>query len=277
MFVLALRPLTRSDRCDGCSKDYSGKTACDALAFEKLNMRTMLNFSRANPSEQPLSLLINQLIERAEPPSENRRQYLGASAMGSSCLRKIQFDWMCDAQFPARRKDIFDRGHWGEDLSRQHFIAAGFEFAPPEQLAFSAVDGLFRGHADGILIGGPTIPALKYPCIWKHRTLKAKGWKAIDRDGLVDLYAPYLGQVALYQAYLNLPNAALFTVLNADTCERLHFPVLFDAALAQAMTDRAVTIIEATKAGELLPRIAADPEDWRCKMCGHHDRCWGLS
>jgi hypothetical protein len=232
------------------------------------------NFNRANLSERPINTLLNQLIEQAVPPRENYRQYLGASAIGSDCLRRVQFDWMVDAQFPARTLDIFERGHFFEDLSRQHLIAAGFKFASPEQLKFEAVDGLFRGHADGVLIDGPPIPALRYPCLWEHKCLGAKGWRAVERDGLTGLYAVYAGQVAIYQAYLDLPNAALFTVVNADTCERLHFLVPFDAQLAQATSDRAVTIIEATRAGELLSRISEDPDDWRCKMCGHKERCW---
>jgi hypothetical protein len=88
-----------------------------------------INLNRANLSERPINQEINSLIEQADPPGENFRQYLGASAMGSECLRKIQFDWMCDAQFPARIRDIFDRGHWGEDLSREHMVGAGFKFA----------------------------------------------------------------------------------------------------------------------------------------------------
>ncbi len=84
----------------------------------------------------------------------------------------------------------------------------------------------------------------------------------------------YADQVAVYQAYLDLPNAALFTVLNADTCERLHFLVPFDAHLAQKASDRAVMIIQATRAGELLDRITANPDDWRCRMCSHRERCW---
>jgi hypothetical protein len=237
---------------------------------------TALDFNTAKLSERPINDLINQLIEQAEPPRENYRQYLGASSMGSECLRRTQYDWMWDPVLSARTKDIFDRGHWGEDLSRQHFVAAGFQFAPPKRLAFVAADGLFRGHADGILIAGPPIPALKYPAIWEHKTLKAKGWKAIERDGLTGLYAPYAGQVALYQAYLDCTNAALFTVLNADTCERLHFLVPFDAQLAQLTSDRAVTIIQATRAGELLSRISEDSEDWRCRMCSHRERCWAV-
>jgi len=237
-------------------------------------MSMSLNFNRANLSDRPINTLINQLIEQATPPRENYRQYLGASSIGSECLRKVQYDWMVDAEFPARTLDIFERGHFFEDVSRQHLIAAGFKFAPPEQLRFEAVAGLFRGHADGVLTDGPPIPALRYPCLWEHKCLGAKGWRAVERDGLTGLYAVYAGQVAIYQAYLDLPNAALFTVVNADTCDRLHFLVPFDAQLAQATSDRAVAIIEATRAGELLARISEDPDDWRCKMCGHRERCW---
>jgi hypothetical protein len=110
-----------------------------------------LDFNRSNLSDRPINKLVNDLIEGAEPLSENYRQYLGASAIGSECLRKVQYDWMCDPQFPGRIKDIFERGHFFEDVTRQHLIAAGFRFAPPERLAFQAVGGLFRGHADGIL------------------------------------------------------------------------------------------------------------------------------
>jgi hypothetical protein len=83
--------------------------------------------------------------------------------------------------------------------------------------------------------------------------------------------------VAIYQAYLDLVNPALLSVVNADTCERLHFLVPFDAQVAQVTSDRAVAVIEATRAGELLPRITEDPEDWRCRMCSHRERCWRQS
>jgi hypothetical protein len=169
---------------------------------------------------------------------------------------------------------IFARGHFFEDVTRRHLIAAGFSFAPTERLAFKAADGLFRGHADGILIAGTRLPGLFYPCLWECKCLNAKGWRTIERDGLAGLYAVYAGQVAIYQAYLDLVNPALFSVVNADTAERLHFLVPFDAQLAQLTSDRAVAVIEATRAGELLPRITEDREDWRCKLCSHRERCW---
>jgi hypothetical protein len=244
------------------------------MKFGKLVMSIALDFNRSNFADRPINTLINELIEQTEPPSPNYRQYLGASSIGDECLRKIQFQWMCDPVFPARIKDIFARGHFFEDVTRKHLIAAGFKFAPPEQLEFKAADGLFRGHADGILVGGPQLPALRYPCLWEAKCLKAKGFKAIERDGLTGLYGIYAAQVAIYQAYLNVTNPALFTVVNADTCERLHFFVPFDAQLAQVTSDRAVAVIEATRAGELLPRITENKDDWRCRACSFRSHCW---
>jgi hypothetical protein len=177
---------------------------------------------------------------------------------------------MCDPKFPGRIKDIFARGHFFEDVTRQHLIAAGFKFAPPERLQFQAAEGMLRGHADGILIAGPNLPGFRYPCIWEHKCLGAKGWKAIERNGLTGLYEKYAAQVAIYQAYLDCTNPALFSVVNADTCERLHFPVPFDAELAQRFSDRAVTVIEATRAGEQLPRITEDPAS---KSAHEHQLC----
>jgi hypothetical protein len=235
----------------------------------------MLDLNRAILSAKPINQQINDLIEASEPPTPNTRQYLGASDIGSDCLRKIQYNWFCDPKFPSRTRDIFARGNFFEGLSRNHFIAAGFKFASKVRLGFKAVGGLFRGHADGILVAGPKVEGLIYPAIFEHKALGAKGWRTVERDGLVGLYEVYAGQVALYQAYLDVTNPALFSVTNADTCERLNFMVPFDPVLAQRMSDRAVMVIEATRAGELLPRVTEKPDDWRCLMCAHFIRCWG--
>ena len=159
---------------------------------------------------------------------------------------------------------------------RRHLAAAGFKFAPPEALAFSAADGALRGHADGVIIHGPGLPGayMIFPAIWEHKALSAKGWREVERDGLEKKYPQYLAQVSLYQAYLDITNPALFSITNADTCEWLHFLVPFNAELAQLWSDRAVSIIEATRASVLLPRAYDDPENWSCRMCSHRERCW---
>jgi hypothetical protein len=235
-----------------------------------------LDFNRANLSAAPISLAINELIEHAEPSEDNVRQYLGASSIGSECLRRVQYDWMCDPAHVSQARDIFRRGHLFEALTREHLKRAGFVFAPEEQLAFSAADGLFRGHADGIVTAGPAMPGVGYPCVWEHKALGDKGWKALERDGLEKAYPHYAAQTWLYQAYLDVTNhPAIFTAVNANTMERLHLLHAFNAERAQAWSDRAVMIIEASRAGELLARLTQDPNDWRCKACSHRERCWG--
>ena len=131
--------------------------------------------------------------------------------------------------------------HYFEAQSRERLIAAGFKFARPDVLGFSAVNGALRGNADGIIIAGPDLPGtyLIYPLLWEHKAINARNWKALERDGLEKTLPQYAAQVSLYQAYLDITNPALFTALNADTCERLHFLVPFNAERAQLWSDRA--------------------------------------
>jgi hypothetical protein len=239
----------------------------------------MLNLNNASLSLEPVNVALNDAIERAAATTaELPRPYLGASIIGHGCARRCQYDWWIKPALAARVRAIFDRGHHAEQRARELLVAAGFKFAPPEALAFVAAGGALRGHADGIIHSGPGLPGayIVYPLVWEHKCTNAKNWRAIERDGLEKTFPQYAAQVSLYQAYLDVTNPALFTVTNADTCEQLHLFVPFDAERAQFWSDRAANIIAATRAGELLPRAYDDPEDWRCRMCPHARRCWGV-
>jgi len=236
-----------------------------------------MDFNRAILSDTPISVAINDLIEAAvaAAPETNVRQYLGASSIGSECLRRIQFDWLVDAEHSFRLRDIFRRGHLFEAISKAHLVAAGFRFAPDRALAFAALDGQLRGHADGIIVAGHELPDGGYPCVWEHKCVNAKNWRAIERDGVEKAFPQYRAQVLLYQKFLGVTDhPAIFTATNADTCERFHVLLPYDAAAAQLWIDRAADVIAATRTGELLPRFTDDRTHWRCRMCGHRERCW---
>lgn len=239
----------------------------------------MHDFNRENLASSDINAQINALMDAAAltEQREARREYLGASAIGSECLRKVQFDWQVDSTHPARTKRIFSRGHMFEDITVKAMGQAGFRIERDTPATrFSTADDAFKGHADGIIKDGP--PILKFPCLWEHKALGSSGWKKLEKDGLKKAYPQYFDQVQLYMAYLGLDaNPALFTAVNSDTCHILHLAVPFDAEAAQAASDRAVLVIKATRAGELLDRIAKAPTDWRCKMCSHIQRCWGTA
>jgi hypothetical protein len=227
---------------------------------------------------QTVNTTINELVERTSAAkAELPRPYLGASIAGSECLRRVQFDWWCTPMHSARIREIFARGHYFEDRMLRQLQAAGFKFAPPESCAFSVVNGDLRGHADGVINGGPNPlngTYFNYPFIWECKALNGKNWRALGRNGLEKEFPRYSAQVALYQNYLGLTNSALFSAINVDTCEQLHFWVPFDAERAQLWSDRAANIIAATRAGELLERAYDGPDNWHCRMCPHTERCW---
>ena len=235
-----------------------------------------IDFNRTEASAAPASIAINAVLDAgARADSEKTRNYLGASAVGHPCLRKVQYDWMCDPVHPTRIRDIFARGHFFEQQTREHFERAGFRFAEKDRLEFETLDGWLRGHADGIFLSGPDMPGVAYPCLWEHKAINAKGFRSLDRDGLAKAYPQYACQVALYQRFLGVEEApAIFTATCADDCQRLHIPVPFDAELVAATIQRVRLVVDATRAGELLPRMTDDPNNWKCRLCGHRERCW---
>ena len=181
----------------------------------------MPDFNATELSAAPISVALNALIDVSVLP-EMTRGYLGASAVGHPCMRRIQYDWMCDPEHPVRIRDIFDRGHYFERRSREHLVHAGFKFAPDERLRFTALAGMLSGHADGILVDGPKVRDIAYPCLWECKSLNAKGWRSLDRDGLDKAYPQYAAQVSLYQHFLGAnDHPAIFTAINADSCERV--------------------------------------------------------
>ena len=237
-----------------------------------------IDLNRANLSDRPISTLINELIERTDPPSQNYRQYLGASSIGSECLRKVQFDWLCASIVGAQQQRRFDRGHAIEATVRTQLQAAGLVFAPPAALAFEALAYL-RGHADGLITAGPAMLAahMRLPALWECKCLYAKGWRDIIKHGLAHTYPIYASQIGLYQHFLNRRNPVLFTAVNADTCETLHLLVPFDQGRLERNLERISAIITATREGQLLERAYRDPQDWHCvAQCGHRERCWSL-
>jgi hypothetical protein len=230
-----------------------------------------------NLADEPLSVAINARIEHALP-TELPRRYLGASIL-HECLRRTQFDQWCRPVLSARTRSIFDRGHYFEARTREALVAAGFVFAPKESWAFAVdLNGEFKGHADGVIVHAPAMPAyLATPCVWEHKALNNKNFRAVARDGLERTFPGYAAQTWTYQKYLGKLNPALFTCVNADTCERFSFLFPYNSALAELWTERAADINAATRRGELLPRAYSDPSDWRCRICSHHTRCWGES
>ena len=242
----------------------------------------MLDFNSTTTFSERFEALIDAGLQAREQ-QQGKRQYLGASRLGVSCERQLQSEYAQapvdpDKGFSGRILRIFERGHRMEDAMIGWLRAAGFilktEGKNGQQFGFSVADGQLQGHCDGVFVGGPE--GFAYPALWECKALGSKSWTDLAKKGLAASKPVYAAQVAIYQTYLGLfDNPAIFTAVNADSMEIYTELVPFDAALAQKMSDRAVRVIQATEAGELLPRSFAQADHFECRFCSYAERCWG--
>jgi hypothetical protein len=251
----------------------------------------MLDYNRRLGFADHINTAIDAALV-AENDATPPRDYLGGSRLGVACERALQFEFTATpkddgAGFTGQTLRIFAIGHQLEDLAIQWLRAAGFDLytrkgnrPDGEQFGFSVAGGRIRGHVDGIIAAGPKGFGLAVPALWECKTMNAKNWRACVKDGVVKSKPVYAAQIAVYQAYMDpqvpgiATNPALFTAINKDTAELHHELVPFDAGRAQTASDRAVRILQATDAGELLPRIATSSDFFECRFCPWAKHCW---
>lgn len=248
----------------------------------------MIDLNHQPKFHERLTALVDAALQ-AERGRQEKRRYLGASRLGIACERALQFEYADapvdpGAEFSGKTLRVFEVGHVLEDVAIRWLRLAGIDLftrrQDGDQFGFSVADGRLQGHVDGVIAAAPAELGLAFPMLWECKTMADKHWRETARKGVAVTKPVYAAQMALYQAYMEptIPgiatHPALFTAINKDTQELWFELVPFDAALAQRMSDRAVKVIRATEAGELLPRIATEASYYECKYCAWGARCW---
>lgn len=251
----------------------------------------MLDFNHRPKFHEQLTACVDAALLR-ERATETARAYLGASRVGVACERALQYEYLNtpvdpERETPGRILRVFEVGHALEAVAIRWLRLAGFDLytrkTNGEPFGFSVAGGRLQGHVDGVLNGGPAEIDLAYPALWECKTMNDKAWRETVKYGVAHAKPVYAGQLALYQAYLEatIPgisrHPALFTAINKDSQELWFERVPFDGGLAQRLSDRVVRILNATDAGEQLPRYATTPTHQECKACAWQERCWGQS
>jgi len=236
----------------------------------------MLDFNRTPKRTDVPSL--EQLDEAARALSSAPRAYLGGSRLGEECARKLQYEYLGGSlTMTAKLHNIFAAGHASEAAVAQ-LLKGVFDLrtenANGRQFGFETAQGRIKGHIDGVICGGPEALG-PYPYLWEAKAVGGKYFTALVKNGVRAERPVYAGQIATYQAYMQLTdNPALFSVANRDTGE-IHFErVPFDPKLAQECTDRGVQVLQAVEAGETLPRPYANSDFYKCRFCDFQGECW---
>ncbi len=222
---------------------------------------------------------------KAKYGAESQRPYLGASAIGKPCLRQhwYSFRWSKPAEFSGRLYRLFQSGHLQEprvldDLKGIGCTVYGSDPATGRQWTFvePTSGGHFQGNADGIVTGLPQSP--KTPHILEIKTSSAKMFAEMQKSGVKKAKPEHYAQMLMYMKWSvdqfkeDGCHRAIYIVVNKDNDDIYTERLEFDKVEAQAIIDKALTIITAT---EPPVGVSDDPTWYECKFCDYHSICHG--
>ena len=226
-------------------------------------------------NEGPITSAIYDLyLKRGN--AEKPRAYLGGSAIGEECERKLWygFRWASAPGFSGRLYRLFQTGHLAEPRFYKDLRDIGVEVWERDpktgrQFSFSDVFGHFRGNTDGMVRKVPGGGAKDH--LLECKTHSNKSFTDLTKKGVVASKPMHWVQMNTYMGWTGYERA-LYAAVNKDTDELYYERVRFDALEFAKTQAKAERIIFAT-----LPpaRMSDDPAYYLCKMCDHNAVCHG--
>ena len=215
--------------------------------------------------------------------AEPSRGYLGASSIGKECSRELWYSFRkCSKpEFDGRLFRLFDRGHKEEFRFVEELRGIGCEVhefdADGNQFEVIDCDGHFKGHTDGAALG--IIEAPKTWHLLEMKTSSSKLFKKVEREGVEVAKPEHFAQMQVYMKGTGLTRA-LYMVVNKDNDELYTERLRYDAKKAQAIIDKAQSIINATTPPEKADTLPKEGEKakWNspCTFCDAKALCHGL-
>ncbi len=215
---------------------------------------------------------IDAAIAKNNPGSVGRR-YLGCSAIGEECERKLwySFHWVDRSQWEPRMVRLLSRGHTEEALLNGYLRDAGIEVHDVdedtgEQWEFSACGGHLLGHADGFVRNLPDSDE------WHLLEEKTANQKSFDRTKKLGVQVDkpmHYSQMQIYMYLADLQFAA-YLVVNKNTDELYFERVPANKTHAELLLAKAERIIASSEPPE---RMTDDPTFFKCSWCEYKELC----
>jgi len=219
---------------------------------------------------------INQSIEQHANHNPYPRSYLGASAIGHECSRKLWYNFR-HASFEYidhKSKKRFEDGHYSEAVYINRIKQAGYSLqheVQGKQYGFKDLGGWFRGHRDGKLFNVPGIG----DAIWEHKS-SAK-WKDLNKtiekhgeaQALKQWNKTYYDQAQLYMCYEGVQWHILTCASEGSRNESIVLTG-FNKQDFEDIRNKAAHII-ATDTPP--PKISDNPTFFKCGWCDSNEVC----
>lgn len=210
------------------------------------------------------------------------RDYIGASSIGSDCLRQIWYEFKgfkCDDVEPRLRR-TWEIGRKLESLVINWALDTGYSlltldrlatWRDPEKASQNFLNVLhfvdkdypfFQGNCDAVFDVEPR-------AILEIKTAKDSSFNQFVKDGLLKWMPKYYAQVQAYMGMSGI-NSAYILVLNKDNSDLFDEKVSFDPVFYEKLREKAKMVYDAQSEP---PRISGSPVWYQCKMCKFRKVC----
>jgi hypothetical protein len=240
----------------------------------------MLDIPKIQAAIEAFSLELTEDRHEVLVPQEDRkpRKYLGLSALGEECTRKVwyQFRHVAQREFSGRMLRLFRRGHREEYVFAYLLRGIGFTLhlvdEDGNQFGVDDFEGHLSGHMDGV--GEAPLKFWKPktkpgPFVTEFKTYSDKRFVKVTGDGVRKADPKYYGQMIGYMGYEKL-DGGLFCAVNKNDDDLYFEWVPFNQKAFNGLVDKAGEIIEASTP----PKRISDNASWyACKYCDFYQIC----
>jgi len=213
----------------------------------------------------PRDKLSKRIEKHQERNEDDARDYIGASSIGSDCLRQIwyQYKGVKAEAVPAKFRRTWAIGKKLEHLVVEWLTNAGVKVDKTDKTYAARNVPIFKGHFDGLVfIGGKW-------SILEVKTAKDASFKIFVKKGLKVWNPQYYAQVQSYMGMSGI-NSTYILVLNKDNSDLSDELVVFDKEFYEKLEAKALMIATAVVAP---PKIHGSPLWYQCKMCKFNKVC----
>lgn len=211
---------------------------------------------------------LTKKIEKVQARTdESARNYIGASVIGSACIRQIWYELheTVAEEVPTKTKRTWAIGKKLESLVLDWLEEAGMKIARLWYDLQSPLVSVFRGHLDSVWVDRRG----EAKAIIEVKTAKDASFKVFVKKG-VKLWNPqYYAQIQSYMGMSGI-HSVYILVLNKDNSDLSDELVLFDADFYASLEQKALMVSQATTPP---PKINGSPLWYQCKMCKFNKIC----
>jgi hypothetical protein len=216
---------------------------------------------------------ISKKIEKHQEAIENdSRDYIGASSIGSDCLRQIwyQFKGVKAQKVPTKFRRTWAIGKALEQVVHNWLVDVGIVVWRNYPELVHPTMPFFKGNVDGVWMKSRYKIHDQIPkAIIEIKTAKDASFKIFVKKGVKAWNPQYYAQV---QAYMGLSgiHSTYILVLNKDNSDISDELVLFDPEFYKKLEEKAAFVYGANAEP---PRIHGSALWYQCKMCKFNKVC----